>query len=46
MKTMKDVAERASVSVSTVSHVMNGTRKVSEETRGKCWRPSRSSSTG
>lgn len=33
MKTMKDVAERARVSVSTVSHVLNGTRKVSEETR-------------
>jgi len=27
---MKDVAERAGVSASTVSHVMNGTRKVSE----------------
>ncbi len=35
MKTMKDVAERARVSVSTVSHVLNGTRKVSEETRGE-----------
>jgi LacI family transcriptional regulator len=34
VKTMKDVAERARVSVSTVSHVLNGTRKVSEETRG------------
>lgn len=34
MKTMKDVAELARVSVSTVSHVMNGTRRVSEETRG------------
>ena len=34
MKTMKDVAERARVSVSTVSHVLNGTRKVSEGTRG------------
>ena len=31
---MKDVAELARVSVSTVSHVLNGTRKVSEETRG------------
>ena len=31
---MKDVAELARVSVSTVSHVMNGTRRVSEETRG------------
>ncbi len=35
MKTMKDVAERARVSVSTVSHVLNGTRKVSEETWGE-----------
>jgi DNA-binding LacI/PurR family transcriptional regulator len=35
VKTMKDVAERARVSVSTVSHVLNGTRKVSEETRGE-----------
>jgi LacI family transcriptional regulator len=31
---MKDVAEKARVSVSTVSHVLNGTRRVSEETRG------------
>lgn len=30
---MKDVAKRAGVSASTVSHVMNGTRNVSEETR-------------
>lgn len=30
---MKDVAKRARVSASTVSHVLNGTRKVSEETR-------------
>jgi len=30
---MKDVAERARVSVSTVSHVLNGTRKVAESTR-------------
>ena len=30
---MKDVAERARVSVSTVSHVLNGTRKVAEGTR-------------
>ncbi len=31
--TMKEVAERAGVSASTVSHVLNGTRKVSDETR-------------
>jgi LacI family transcriptional regulator len=30
---MRDVAERARVSTSTVSHVLNGTRKVSEATR-------------
>lgn len=30
---MKDVAELAGVSASTVSHVLNGTRKVSEDTR-------------
>jgi LacI family transcriptional regulator len=32
MATMADVARKASVSVSTVSHVINGTRHVSEET--------------
>jgi LacI family transcriptional regulator len=32
---MSDVAERARVSVSTISHVLNGTRKVSEDTREK-----------
>lgn len=30
---MKDVAELAGVSASTVSHVLNGTRRVSEDTR-------------
>src|SRR5215207_5996334 len=30
---MKDVAERARVSASTVSHVLNGTRMVSQSTR-------------
>lgn len=30
---MKEVARQAQVSASTVSHVLNGTRKVSEETR-------------
>ena len=31
MATMREVAERAGVSVTTVSHVINGTRFVSEE---------------
>jgi len=35
MSTMDDVARRAGVSGSTVSHVMNGTRRVSPETRAK-----------
>ncbi len=33
MATMKDVADRARVSVSTISHVLNNTRKVSQDTR-------------
>lgn len=33
ISTMRDVAERAHVSVTTVSHVINGTRPVSEELR-------------
>ncbi|MDR2184300.1 MAG: LacI family transcriptional regulator [Treponema sp.] len=33
--TMKDVAETAGVSISTVSHVLNGTRFVSAEATGK-----------
>lgn len=33
MPTMRDVAEQANVSVTTVSHVINGTRFVSEELR-------------
>lgn len=33
MATMRDVAQRARVSVSTVSHVLNGTRRVSGETQ-------------
>ncbi len=32
---MKDVAERAGVSISTVSHVLNNTRPVAEETRSR-----------
>lgn len=32
MTTMRDVSERAGVSVATVSHVLNGTRKVAAET--------------
>ncbi|GFP28606.1 LacI family DNA-binding transcriptional regulator, partial [Candidatus Hakubella thermalkaliphila] len=35
MVTIKDVAARAGVSTSTVSHVINNTRFVSEETRAK-----------
>lgn len=33
MATIKDVARRAQVSIATVSHVLNGTRPVSEEVR-------------
>ena len=32
---IRDVAERAGVSVTTVSHALNGTRFVSEEARAK-----------
>src|SRR5437899_2241226 len=35
MATIKDVASVAGVSYTTVSHVMNGTRPVSDEARGK-----------
>lgn len=35
MATMKQVAERVGVSTSTVSHVINGTRAVSEEVRAR-----------
>lgn len=35
MATMKDVAERAGVSITTVSHVVNGTRFVSEKVRDR-----------
>ena len=33
MSSIKDVARRANVSISTVSHVVNGTRFVSESAR-------------
>ena len=33
--TIKDVAEMANVSISTVSHVLNNTRYVAEETKSK-----------
>src|SRR5699024_6029473 len=33
--TMKDIAEKANVSTATVSHVINGTKKISEDTRNK-----------
>ena len=39
--TMADVADIAQVSVSTVSHVVNGTRTVSEDLRAEFWVPSR-----
>lgn len=35
MATMKQVAERVGVSTSTVSHVINGTRAVSKDVRGR-----------
>ena len=35
---ISDVAARAAVSTATVSHVINNTRKVSEETKSKVWR--------
>ena len=35
MATMKDVARKANVSVTTVSHVLNGSRFVSDEARGR-----------
>jgi len=35
MATIRDVAERAGVSVATVSHVINGTRKVAPETEAR-----------
>lgn len=33
--TMKDIAEKADVSTATVSHVINGTKKISEDTHNK-----------
>jgi DNA-binding LacI/PurR family transcriptional regulator len=35
MVTMQDVATRANVSLSTVSYALNGTRKISDETRAR-----------
>lgn len=35
MVTMQDVAARANVSLSTVSYALNGTRKISDETRAR-----------
>ncbi|HHQ4588677.1 TPA: LacI family DNA-binding transcriptional regulator, partial [Aeromonas veronii] len=35
MATIKDVASRAGVSISTVSHVLNHTRRVSEDATQK-----------
>ncbi len=37
MVTIKDVARRAGVSIATVSHVINGTRKVSSKTASRVW---------
>lgn len=37
MATIKDVAKLADVSTTTVSHVINKTRFVAEETRNRVW---------
>ena len=37
MATIKDVAKRANVSTTTVSHVINKTRFVAEETSNAVW---------
>jgi LacI family purine nucleotide synthesis repressor len=42
MATIKDVAKRANVSTTTVSHVINKTRFVAEETRNAVGRRSKS----
>ena len=38
---MKDVAQKAGVSTATVSHVINGTRYVSENTKKKVYQAMR-----
>ena len=45
MATIKDVASRAGVSISTVSHVLNHTRRVSEDATQKCLRRWQNSTT-
>ncbi|MCE1831202.1 LacI family DNA-binding transcriptional regulator, partial [Enterobacter hormaechei] len=37
MATIKDVAKRAGVSTTTVSHVINKTRFVAEDTKAAVW---------
>lgn len=40
MVTLKEIARECNVSPTTVSNILNGKPKVSEETREReCWRP-------